>query len=259
MAPGKTLRLRSAALTHVGLRRAKNEDCIAIDTKIISESMMEPWVTLQTLDRPRICLVADGMGGHPAGDVASRLATEHMSARFAELGTDEHAIVAAIHGANRALFTQMARSPSCYGMGTTLAGVVAHANGLTLLNVGDSRIYSFHLGKLDQLSIDDSIELGTATVSSRAPARMLDQCLGGFADGSEIEPHLVHLELAEGRTFLICSDGLHDMISDRDIEACLGDDLERSVSLLFEAAMERGGIDNISVIYTRIERTEAVE
>ena len=254
MTPASKLCLHSAALTHVGLRRAKNEDCIAIGTRIIRESMVEPWVALEELDRPRICLIADGMGGHPAGDVASRMATEHMSTRFSELGSDEHAIVAAIHGANRALFMEMARSPACYGMGTTLAGVVAHANGVTVVNVGDSRIYGFRAGRLEQLSIDDSTELGVTTLSNRAPARMLNQCLGGFADGSEIEPHLVHLDTEEGRAFLLCSDGLHDMISDQDIAACLSENLARSVSLLFEAAMDQGGIDNISIIYTRVER-----
>jgi len=248
--------LHIAAFTHVGLRRAKNEDCITIGTRTVSESMAEPWAAVHQLDPPCICLVADGMGGHPAGDVASRLAAERVIASFFDLGATEHALAAAVHSANRALFIEMARTPAYYGMGTTLAGIVAHASGVTAVNVGDSRIYRFQGGTLAQLSFDDTTELDLLTASSRGPTRMLNQCLGGFAGGEEIEPHLTHLPLVEGEAFLICSDGLHDMLSDRDIAGRLGDDLVGSVSRLFEGAMEEGGIDNISIIYARIERAD---
>ena len=246
--------LRTAALTHIGLRRAKNEDCITIGTRTVSESMADPWVAVHPLEPPCICLVADGMGGHPAGDVASRLASERVTNSFFEFGATEHALSAAVHSANRALFTEMARIPAYYGMGTTIAGIVADADGVIALNVGDSRVYRYQGGTLAQLSFDDSTELDMLSAPSRVPARMLNQCLGGFAGGDTIELHLAHLPLVAGEAFLICSDGLHDMLSDREIAGCLGDDLARSVRSLFEGAMEEGGIDNISIIYARIEQ-----
>jgi serine/threonine protein phosphatase PrpC len=257
MTPPSTLCMRTAALTHVGLRRAKNEDCIAIGSRTLSDSMTEPWVAVHRLDQPCICLVADGMGGHPAGDVASRLAAQHIAAGFADFGSGEHGLIAAIRAANRALFTEMARSPAYYGMGTTLAGIVAQAEGITALNVGDSRVYGYHAGTLAQLSFDHSTELDSMLMLSRGPARMLNQCLGGFASGEEIDPHLVHVPLQPGRSFLICSDGLHDMLSDALIRECLSEDLVHSVGTLFERAMDQGGIDNISIIYARIEDAEA--
>jgi serine/threonine protein phosphatase PrpC len=251
------LRMRTAALTHVGLRRAKNEDCIAIGTCAISDSMADPWIAVHRLDQPGVCLVADGMGGHPAGDVASRLAAERVAESFFRLGANEQAIPAAVHAANRALFTEMARSPACYGMGTTLAAIFTHAQGLTAVNVGDSRVYRYRGGALEQLSFDDSTELDAISVLTRVPARMLNQCLGGYASSDDIEPHLVHLPLVAGDAFLICSDGLHDMLSDIEIAACLGENLADSVQRLFEGAMQEGGIDNISIICARIERAEA--
>ena len=256
MTPSPTLCMRTAALTHVGLRRATNEDCIAIGPRAISESMSEPWVAVHRLDQPCVCLVTDGMGGHPAGDVASRLAAEHLAAGFAESEANEHALVAAVHSANRALFTEMARFPTYYGMGTTVAGIVAHERGVTAVNVGDSRVYEFQSRNLKQVSIDDSLETGLPSLLSRVPARMLVQCLGGYAGSDSIEPHLIRLRAVEGAAFLICSDGLHDMLSDSDIASCLNDDLAHSVRLLFESAMDEGGIDNISIIYARIERSE---
>ncbi|RPI44287.1 MAG: serine/threonine-protein phosphatase, partial [Betaproteobacteria bacterium] len=248
------LRIHTAALTHVGLRRVTNEDCIAIGARALNESMSEPWVAVHRLDQPCVCLVADGMGGHPAGDVASHLAAEHLAVSLAEPEASDHTLVAAVHSANRALFTEMARFPAYYGMGTTLAGIVAHESGVRAVNVGDSRVYAFQSGSLEQISIDDVTETGPSPTLARVPARMLIQCLGGYAGCGDIEPHLVRLPAAEGAGFLICSDGLYDMLSDRDIAACLNDDLARSVRLLFESAMDEGGIDNISIIYARIVR-----
>ena len=247
------LSMRIAALTHVGLRRDKNEDCIAIGSLAISDSMPEPWVALHPLDQPFVCLVADGMGGHPAGEVASRLAAEHVAAGFAAFGSNDHALIAAVQSANRALFLEMAKQPEFYGMGTTLACIVAHDDALTAINVGDSRVYAFGRGALEQLSMDHCTEVGMLSLLSRVPARVLNQCLGGFAGSGDLDPHLVRLPLEADRAFLVCSDGLHDMLSDRDIAACLSDDVAQSVRLLFERAMDEGGIDNISIIYARVE------
>jgi len=246
--------MHTAALTNVGLRRVANEDCIAIGTRALNESMFEPWLAVHRLDQPCVCLVADGMGGHPAGDVASRLAAERLAVSLAEPEASDHTLVAAMHSANRALFTEMARHPAYYGMGTTLAGIVAHETGVRAFNVGDSRVYEVQSGNLAQISVDDVEETRRSSITGMGSARLLVQCLGGYAGCSELEPHLVRLPAVEGKGFLICSDGLHDMLSDRDIATCLSDDLEHSVHLLFENAMDKGGIDNISIIYARIAR-----
>ncbi len=246
--------LRVSALTHVGLRRPANEDCIAVDRRILTEPMDEPWLSVQRLDSPRACLVADGMGGHPAGEIASRAAIESMLAGLGGTQPDRTHMNALLHSANQFLFEEMARCPQWFGMGTTLAGIVAGAERLIAFNVGDSRIYRIDGEGVRQLSVDHSEAAGMGFFFSRLPARVLSQCLGGFPDSAELDPHVVELPLAEGAQYLICSDGLYDMLSDAVIAGCLDADPVGSVQKLFDAAMDEGGIDNVSIVLARIER-----
>lgn len=253
------LRMRIAAMTHVGLRRQRNEDCIAIGRQSINEPLADPWLENQRLDTPCVCLVADGMGGHPAGDIASRFVIEHLMDRLNDRAADAASIVEALRNANRSLFAEMERVPAFYGMGTTIAGLVAHAAGVFAFTVGDSRVYRCRGGRIEQLGEDDTVQLGTPPLPGRKALRVLSQCLGGFSGTEQIEPHVTHLPLEAGAEFLICSDGLHDMLSDPEIESCLDADLATTVTALFENAMSAGGIDNISIIHARIEPQDEVD
>lgn len=246
------LSLHAAALTHVGKRRTRNEDCIAIAGERLNEAMPEPRQVARGLESPCVCLVADGMGGHPAGDVASRLVAGHLLGSIDASVTSEHALVDAVCDAHRLLFDEMKRVPACYGMGTTVAGLVAHADGILAFNVGDSRVYRIRGGRLEQLSVDDSMESRSSLLFNGTRGRVLSQCLGGFLDGEPMQPHVLRLPLEAGAEFLVCSDGLHDMLADSEIERCLEADLAASVKALFEHAMDEGGIDNISIIQARI-------
>jgi PPM family protein phosphatase len=246
--------LRVCALTHVGLRRQSNEDCIAVGRRIVSEPMDAPWLSMQTLDSPCACLVADGMGGHPAGEIASRAAIEAMLAGLPRTQPDRAGLNALLHATNQFLFEEMARCPQWFGMGTTLAGIVAGAERVVAFNVGDSRIYRVENDRVQQLSLDHSEALGMGFFFSRLPARVLSQCLGGFPDSAELDPHVIELPVAEGAQYLICSDGLYDMLSDAVIAGCLDADPVGSVQKLFDAAMDEGGIDNVSIVLARIER-----
>jgi serine/threonine protein phosphatase PrpC len=249
--------MRVAALTHVGLRRRANEDCVAVGTRIMSEPMDEPWLSVQALEPCCACLVADGMGGHPAGEVASRAAVEAMLCGLKQMPSDASGLVGVLQDANAFLFSEMARCPQWYGMGTTLAGIAACPERLIAFNVGDSRIYRVENGRVQQVSVDDCESVGMGFVFNRAPMRVLSQCLGGFPETAEISPHLVELPLIEGSQFLICSDGVYDMLSDAAISGCLDADPVRSVRAIFEAAMNEGGIDNISIVLARMESADA--
>jgi PPM family protein phosphatase len=254
MIDSASLCLRVAALTHVGLRRSSNEDCIAVGGRILTEPMDQPWLSVQKLESPCACLVADGMGGHPAGEVASRAAIESMLSGLARIEPEAAGLDALLRETNQFLFTEMARCPPWYGMGTTLAGIVTGPERLVAFNVGDSRIYRIERGAVEQVSVDDSETVDMGLLFSRLPARVLSQCLGGFPDTAEIAPHLAELPLLEGSRYLICSDGLYDMLSDAAISRCLDPDPVRTVAALFEAAMDEGGIDNISIVLAAIER-----
>lgn len=251
--------MRIAALTHVGLRRQRNEDCIAVGRQSIHEPLADPWLTSQPLDTPFACLVADGMGGHPAGDVASRFVIEHLSNRLNARTTDAAGLVEAIRDANRSLFSEMERIPALYGMGTTIAGLVAHPAGLYAFTVGDSRVYRRRNSRIEQVGHDDTVQICAPPFSGRKASRVLSQCLGGFSGAEQIEPHITQLPLEAGAEFLICSDGLHDMLSDSEIERCIDADQAATVMALFEHAMRAGGIDNISIIHARIESDTEVD
>ena len=253
MSGPKPTTLRVAALTHVGRRRYHNEDCIAVDAQIVSEEMTVPSLITRRLDTPCVCLVADGMGGHPAGDVASRLAIETLSREPLHANMQDAAIIAAVRRANHALFAEMERRPEVTGMGTTIAGWTACESGIIAFNVGDSRIYRVREQSLEQISTDDSEDIVMSFMALEFPTRALNQCLGGYPGVEEITPHIVREPVQANCTYLICSDGLHDMLNDTQIAACMSADLDDSVRTLFECAMAEGGIDNISVILARLE------
>jgi protein phosphatase len=197
------------------------------------------------------------MGGHPAGDVASRMVVEHLSAELPRAIGDDHTLIAALRDANHALFDAMQRRPSLLGMGTTIAGLAADRSGMVIFNVGDSRVYRLRHGKLKQISVDHSEAITTAFLSLEFPARALSQCLGGFPGMEEISPHVTREQAEIGCAYLICSDGLHDMLSDHAIAACLSPNLDDSIRALFESAMDEGGSDNISIILAGLEAKDA--
>jgi len=140
-------------------------------------------------------------------------------------------------------------------MGTTIAGLAACESEIVTFNVGDSRIYRVRDGggSVEQISTDDSEDIITSFMALEFPTRALNQCLGGYPGMEEINPHVIREPVQPGCTYLICSDGLHDMLNDATIGACLTTDLDQSVRTLFECAMAEGGIDNISIILARLE------
>jgi serine/threonine protein phosphatase PrpC len=248
-------RLRATAFTHQGAVRAGNEDTIAVGDWIKRLPMAAPVVLEHEIAAPVICLVADGMGGHAAGDVASRTVAERLSRRAAE-ATDAAALIRLLHKANAELFALMDESPVWSGMGTTVAGVVVAPSGLIVFNVGDSRVYRIEPHGLVQLSTDDTpgpkLPDGRTAVHTTS---MITQVLGGHGPirpGEEIVPHVLREPLVDGARYLICSDGLTDLLAPPEIAALLGDDDEASAQALFEAAMARGGDDNISLLLLRL-------
>jgi PPM family protein phosphatase len=253
MAP---VRLHVTAFTHVGAVRAGNEDTIAVGNWITSRSMAAPVTTTHEVAAPLICLVADGMGGHAAGDVASRAVAERLSGRAGE-ARDEGAIAAVVHEANRELFGLMSENPVWYGMGTTVAGVVVTPSRVIVFNVGDSRVYRIEAGALVQLSTDDTP--GPKLPDGRTAAytsSIISQVLGGYGPErpeARTEPHVLSEPLEDGARYLICSDGLTDLLNQAAIEELLDEDDRASAHALFAAAMAQGGDDNVSLILLRLE------
>lgn len=122
-------------------------------------------------------------------------------------------------------------------MGTTIAGITADQHSVCAFNVGDSRIYQITERGIEQISVDDTEPADVSLLSWIPQARVLSQCLGGYPDYNEIIPHVARLTTCPGLQLLICSDGLHDMLSDEEITECLDQDLARAVQTMFERAM----------------------
>jgi protein phosphatase len=225
--------------THVGLRREHNEDSYHGD------AVLGLW------------LVADGMGGHDHGEVASALAREEVAAA---VGRGQPLDVA-IDGANRAIIAHAQGRGASLPMGTTIAAVRLVAGRYEAAWVGDSRIYLWHAGALRQISADHSyvrtlVEQGvvTAEQARRHPHRnVITQALG-VTDPESLRVERVDGPLARGDQLLLCSDGLTEEVDESTIAALLARaDLgaQECVDHLILAALDHGGSDNITAILIR--------
>jgi serine/threonine protein phosphatase PrpC len=259
--------VRATAFTHQGAVRAANEDTIAIGDWVMSAPMAAPKAFDLMTAGPLISLVADGMGGHAAGEVASRTAAEYLAAR-AQRAVDTAALVQLLAEANAELFALMQARPVLGGMGTTVAGVVVGPADSLVFNVGDSRVYrvlepglpsgsgSGTASRLEQLSTDDTP--GPKLADGRTAAltsHLITQTLGGAHEAVAIEPHVLSLPPAARERYLICSDGLSDLVPPAALAACLTADDRDSVRALFQAAIEAGGDDNVSIIMLDLRRS----
>ncbi len=216
--------------SHVGLLRSHNEDACAVSS--VAERVTE-W-TGPISSRDGWALVADGLGGHAAGEIASALAIEIMRPLMSTLQSEED-IHDAVNTADAGLFMAMEMRPELHGLGTTIAGVLLRPGKAITFNAGDSRCYVFKRGALTQVSVDDRMKGGG-----------LLQCLGGF---QEPVPMYVHTHSVQGdATILLCSDGLSDLVADNEICSILSSPAANPAQALVDAALKAGGNDNVTVV-----------
>ena len=252
------LRARAAGITDVGLQRDHNEDTFAV------------------LGEQDLFLVADGMGGHQAGDVASRLASESISDFFLRLAGEEvtwpfhfdstlseseNRLTTAIRLANRQIFEHSQKARDLHGMGTTVVGALfsSTTSKMYVGHVGDSRAYLIRDGEISQLTRDHSLVNDYLKVMpdmpeeqrSELPKNVITRALG-MQEGVEVD--LLCRDALAGDTFVLCSDGLSGMISDAEILSVAGRDAELSqiCQALTALANEHGGEDNITAVVVRI-------
>lgn len=243
------MHLETAAATDVGLLRKRNEDCV----RVRSDGGLG--VT--------ILAVADGMGGAPAGDVASARAVEIFQQRALDLlaqepGDVEQALRTAMLEANAEVLAQARKHAGWQGMGTTLVAACLRGTSAWVINLGDSRAYHCRDGDAtaitqDHSYVEEQVRAGRMTPeeAARSPHRhVLTQALGG--DGP-IRPDLFGpLSLEAGEALLLCSDGLHGVLSEAEIAAQATGMPSEAVRRLIAAANDRGGPDNITVALTRL-------
>lgn len=240
-----------AAFTHRGRVRPGNEDATAVDNHILTGDMDAPLV----MTAPNDCcllMIADGMGGHAHGAMASRAVLDYLVAAVDRL-SNPASCAEVIEKANRHLYELMQQHEEARGMGSTLVGAILTADQMVTFNVGDSRCYLFSGGQLVQLSHDDVPEGENGHFGPRR-SHALTQALGGSSFPLAVEPHTsIDAPLAPGETLLLCSDGLTDMVSRQTISDTLrtAKGPLQIAKRLAAKAFSAGARDNVSLLIAR--------
>ncbi|MEU9047187.1 MULTISPECIES: protein phosphatase 2C domain-containing protein [unclassified Kitasatospora] len=244
-----------SALSHEGLVREHNEDSLTVGPWTLCATVTaNPQSLLFPLGPPCVVAVADGLGGHPGGEVASALVARRLAADGDALDGEE-AIREELQECNRAVYAAAAGEPELAAMGTTVAGLVLLAEQVLAFNVGDSRVYRITRDGLRQVSVDDSPPLPPG----RRTTSVVTQTLGGSLGLTFVEPHVRAAPLAPGDRYLVCSDGLTDPVPDEELAALLARSYEgteqadgKAAFELWKAAIEAGGPDNITLALVRV-------
>lgn len=236
-----------AALTHKGRVRDHNEDSLYFDV------------------RDRVMIVCDGMGGHAGGHIASELAVQVVSNGLRQLRptdwVDEDRVIeamkGAVFGANDHILSRSRVDAELSDMGTTIVGLAFMRDRVITVNVGDSRIYRISTQGIEQVSEDHSL------VAERVRAGLLDPdsdeaaLLGNIVTRAlgmeQVTIDITVEDLMPGDTYLLCSDGLSDLVSDEDMFTIVSsaESIEQACVMLVDLANQRGGIDNITVALAR--------
>jgi serine/threonine protein phosphatase PrpC len=251
----------AAGLSDVGLQREHNEDSFCI------------------LAEHRLFVVADGMGGHRAGDIASRMATNEVKAYFdatslgdygsqwpgedeSELDEEQNRLVSAVKLANQRIFQASIRNRSVQGMGTTIVGALFNRDDrkIHIAHVGDSRAYCIREGVITQLTRDHSLLNDyllvmpnlTDAQKERLPSNVITRALG-MQDAVAVDLCVEHVQ--PGDMYVLCSDGLNGMVRDErilDLVRASNGDIEWAAKALVSEANQNGGEDNITVVLVHI-------
>ena len=244
--------------THTGLLREHNEDAIASDRSI------------------GLLLLADGMGGYKAGEVASEIAVLMIAAelteamrhpiRYNNLSAGElpeaKMMLDAVKKTNATIYQISLNEPQCAGMGTTLVVAIFTSNQLVVGHIGDSRLYRFRGRALTQLTEDHSLIqeqinaglISLAQAESSTKKNLVTRALGV---DETVELELQVVDVLVGDVYLLCSDGLSDLVKDATIAKILddaNDDMTLAANQLIDTANNHGGYDNISVIIAQVNK-----
>lgn len=249
------IHLETASATDPGIVRSYNEDSIAIE---------------QELD---LLVLADGMGGYKAGDVASSMATDlvanelkrtlsiHPIRKPGQLSECSLAVRSAIEKINRVIYRTAQSEEKYHGMGTTLALIQFHDNWATIAHVGDSRLYRWRNARFDLLTQDHSllreqVQMGVISSDDARFSHNRNLVTRALGIEAEVTVEVSEIDVLPGDIYLLCSDGLNDMVDDADIELAVSElqaNVPLAASQLVQMANDNGGHDNVSVLIAKVE------
>ncbi len=254
----RNMRVRFAGETDVGMKRQHNEDSIHLP------------------DDERLAIVADGMGGHASGEVASRMAVETVVEHFRssaedheitwpykldrQPGSDRNRLVTAVKLANMKIWDAARKNEEQHGMGTTIVAASFLDDKVLIAHVGDSRVYRIRDGVIEQLTEDHSLlndyikmkKLSANEVGNFQHKNVIVRALG-MKESVQVDTQIDSPSV--GDIYILCSDGLSGMINDSQLGAIAAGeiDLDKAAERLIRVANENGGVDNITVVLARLE------
>ena len=227
-------RIVLTAASRVGCIRSNNEDMVLAYDKFVRSDAYRTEFMTENNERFVIAL-ADGMGGHRAGEVASEQTLDETMLEWLQY-------------INTTINRRGNSDPTLHEMGTTLVAVIYYGGKYFWLNCGDSRLYRLREGKLVQLSTDHSL---SNAKGEKKHSNIITNCIGAGCKNSYLDLYEFTADFLPGDTYMLCSDGLNDMVDDEDIEKLMNDGA--SANGLCEAAIEAGGFDNVSVCVFHVE------
>jgi PPM family protein phosphatase len=250
-------KLRIVGLTDTGKVREHNEDTIALDPDI------------------GLLVLADGMGGYNAGEVASGIAVKTIVSlvreqveredmnrhdRGANLSRPSIILRDAIHRANKIIYQTARSQPQCEGMGTTVVAALFFDNRVTIAHVGDSRMYRQRNDKFEQVTMDHSllqelVDRGFYSAEEAQRAANKNYVTRALGVEPNVEVEIQEIPVQKGEVYVLCSDGLSDMVEDDDIHLTIstfGANLDTVAKQLIQLANDNGGRDNISVLMAQV-------
>lgn len=254
-----TYRINYAYTCHPGRVRSNNEDnfwCCGKNLPVQNMGMEEICCNMRLRESLPVLMVFDGMGGESQGEMAAYLALEKFGKYYKQnkgmlRRRPEEFLLEACQSMNQAVCSYSA-SNRISAMGTTIALIAFAKKSIHICNLGDSRIYRQNQGNIQQLSTDHVLR---SYMFGKAP---LTQFLGVEESDMKLEPFIKTLEYQAGDRYLLCSDGVTDMLSDQEIEEIMAsvDSVQETVQLLRDKALEKGGRDNTTIILCEVQHED---
>lgn len=238
--------IHMTAASKIGCVRSQNEDMVLVGSHFVRNDGFDTRVDLTNNDR-YIVAVADGMGGHNRGDVASSDALHNLQFFYHDLPTGltpsaiNEMLIGWLDSINNIIASKGRSDEQYKGMGTTLVGLAFYEGEFYSLNCGDSRLYRFRDGELTQLTSDHSL---SNMLGSSKHSNIITNCIGGGCSSSFMDIVMITQDVKEGDVYLLCSDGLTEMLPDHAITTLL--EAGSDANALCDAAVEAGGLDNVS-------------
>ena len=246
------MKMSITASSKIGCVRRKNEDMILVDDKFIRNDKHWTMADLDTVDRYMVAL-ADGMGGHNGGEIASSDVLHNLQFFYGDLpstlssGDFDEAIFDWLKSINSILDAKGRADVQYRDMGTTLVALAYYNKEFYWMNCGDSRVYRLYDGKLQQISTDHSLNSMTG---DKLHSSIITNCVGGGCKTSFLDMNNCTDSVKPGDIWMLCSDGLSDMVDDDEIKRLLLEGAD--ANMLCDAAIAVGGFDNVSVCVIKI-------